>query len=253
MYVCLVVFMFLFQKRFLYVPGDTGREFAKHLQMECWPDATAFHGYLSQYVPETPRGTAMVWHGNAGTALDRGFYIDALGARGWRVLLMEYPGYGDRPGDLGETSFTADADAAVGAALDQFDGPFLFIGESMGNGVASAMLKRYGSRVTGMIMITPWASFPALAQAKFPFLPARWMVRDQYDNIANTADFPGPVAIVMAEYDEVIPNAHTLKLFDAMPEPRKLWTLKQSGHNTWPAGQHEPWWDEVLAFVAPEE
>ena len=36
-----------------------------------------------------------------------------LEARGWRVVLLEFPGYGGRPGDLGEKPFVADAEAAL--------------------------------------------------------------------------------------------------------------------------------------------
>ncbi len=45
------------------------------------------------------RAIAIVLHGNAGAALDRAYYVSALLPLGVEVDLLEYPGYGPRPGE----------------------------------------------------------------------------------------------------------------------------------------------------------
>jgi len=39
----------------------------------------------------------LVFHGNSGSVLDRLFYFKALVGLGYRVILLEYPGYGPAP------------------------------------------------------------------------------------------------------------------------------------------------------------
>ncbi len=58
----------------------------------------------------------MVFHGNAGSAYDRMYYVKALEPLGYRVLLAEYPKYGARTGSLGEKSLVADAIATAKAS-----------------------------------------------------------------------------------------------------------------------------------------
>jgi pimeloyl-ACP methyl ester carboxylesterase len=81
----------------------------------------------------------LVFHGNAGSALDRKYYPDALEKLGYRVILVEYPGYGGRRGKLGEGSFVADARDLVTLARDEFGDPIYVWGESLGCGVAIAV------------------------------------------------------------------------------------------------------------------
>jgi len=48
----------------------------------------------------SPKGTVTVFHGNAGPAAGREFYLQALAPLNYRVILAEYPGYGGRTGTL---------------------------------------------------------------------------------------------------------------------------------------------------------
>ena len=52
------------------------------------------------------RGTAIVFHGNAGHAGHRAYYARALTPLGLRVILAEYPGYGPRAGQPGEQALS---------------------------------------------------------------------------------------------------------------------------------------------------
>lgn len=252
-YLLLVLAAYLLQDRMLYFPDVEPRqqtvEMATWLGLAPWPDAENYYGLVSAAPPMQPKGTVLVWHGNGGSALHRIHYVQALDRLGYRAVLIEYPGYGSRPGERSETSFVTDAREATRLAREAFGGPLYAWGESLGCGVASAVAADPELEIEGAAMITPWDTLPDLAQRIYWYLPARWIIRDRYDNVANLQAFDGPVAVVMAGQDEIIPNAHTLRLYEALSGEKGLWVFEGARHNTWPTAAGEAWWGEVMAFL----
>ena len=237
----------------LYHPGtETLPELLQHaasMGLSPWPDAGAYRGWMPATPPDSPHGTIIVFHGNGGLALHRKYYVDALTARGFRVLLAEYPVYGARPGDVGEAAFVADAVQTITAAHSEFGMPIYVFGESLGAGVAAAAVAQSSVPVAGVAMITPWATLPDIAQDKFWFLPAHWLVRDRYDNIGNLNRWGGAVAVVIAAQDEIIPARHGQHLFDSLSTPKRRWIFEHGSHNDWPIEPDAPWWSEVIQFL----
>lgn len=246
------------QRSLLYYPGQvTISEVQKYVNandLQMWPDmSAAYRGIVSRKGPADFRGTVVVFHGNAGAAVFRQYYIAALEARGYRVVLAEYPGYGGRSGEMSERNFIADAQITALRAREEFGGPLYVWGESMGCGVASALANDPGARPQGVVMLTPWDSLLNEAKAKLPWFPVRLLVRESYDNVANLADYKGPVAVIMAGRDEVIPNRLTHRLYESLPHPKRMWIFENAGHNDWPSHPELGWWDEVMAFLRSTE
>ena len=253
-YLIVVAAMGLLQDYFIYYPDksnpETTAQLARNNNWRVWPDGIdTYRGFVSAGESENPRGTILVFHGNAGNAVHRSYYAMALNRIGYRVLLAEYPGYGARPGKVGEESFTADAVETVRLAMKEFGRPIFLLGESLGCGVVCAAVAKSNVPIEGVALITPWDTLPNLAQDKYWFLPARWIVKDQYDNVANLTNYPGPVAVIMAEQDEIIPNRLTRRLYEMLPGSKRLWAFPGAGHNSWPSGSQEPWWGEMMTFL----
>jgi alpha-beta hydrolase superfamily lysophospholipase len=163
---------------------------------------------------------------------------------------MEYPGYGGRAGKLSEASFIADAKQSIALAHRRFGSPLLLWGESLGAGVVAALAADATLPIAGVALITPWDSLTRLAQRLYWFLPVRWLVRDPYDSVRNLQAYDKPVAVLVAARDEIIPNAHGLRLYESIQSPQnKLWVFEQGGHNNWPRLPQEPWWWEVMHFL----
>lgn len=260
-YLLLVLAAYLLQDRMLYFPDVEPREqtveMAAWLGLALWPDAESYYGLVSAAPPAerrtgTSAGTILLWHGNGGSALHRIHYVRALERLGYRVVLLEYPGYGSRPGERSEASFVADAQEATRLAREAFGGPLYAWGESLGCGVASAVAADPELEIAGTAMITPWDTLPDLAQRIYWYLPARWIVRDRYDNVGNLRAFGGPVAVMMAGQDEVVPNEHTMRLYEALSGEKGLWVFEGAGHNAWPTAADAAWWGEVMAFLEGE-
>ncbi len=254
-YCIFLLVLYLWQEKLLYFPDTASRAAvearAKAHRFRIWPgNGPDYHGLVPEESTGTAPGVILLFHGNAGSALDRVFYGRDLAHLGFRLILLEYPGYGARPGALGEASLVSGAVEAAVAAIGQFGGTLFLVGESLGCGVASAVAGSGKVPVDGIVLITPWDTLPDTAQSVFWYLPARWMARDRYDNARNLRPYDGPVAVAVAENDEVIPPRRGLRLFELLPNRKRLWVFPGANHNTWHAAADSGWWREVFAFLA---
>ena len=256
-YCVLLLFVYLRQDALLYYPGRYALDHevmrARQVGFRMWPEeAPEYHGFLSVDAPEEPAGTILLFHGNAGTALDRYFYAHELAHLNCRLILAEYPAYGARSGVLREASFVSAAVAAARQAIDEFGDPLYVFGESMGCAMAAAVAAS-DVRVQGVVLITPWNALPELAQSIFWYLPVRMLVRDTYDNGQRLSGFRKQVAVVLAANDEIIPPKQGHTLYDSLLGPKKLWIIPGAGHNSWIRGVDAAWWSEVMGFVTGKD
>lgn len=231
--------MYFVQYRLLYMPSQyraqVGERMAERASLVPWPrSGAAYRGFLAE--PEvTAKGTIAIFHGNAGDAIGRSFLVPLFRPEGYRVVLLEYPGYGGREGRLGEASLVADGARSLEMLREEFDGPLIVMGESLGAGVAAAAVASTSAPVDAVALFTPWDTLPNLAAERFWFLPARWIVADRYDTISNLRSFTGPIAIVVAENDEIIPRRRSESLQRGLGNRAHWIVIPEEGHNTWPA------------------
>lgn len=250
LFICIVTYFR--QRVMLYFPNNEPplTQVLQVTGLSTWPQPTeSFRGYVNTMVNDKQLGLVVIFHGNAGAAYHHSFYIRSLGVLGYRLLLSEYPGYGGRSGPLNEKNLIQDAKETIHLAYKQYGGPVYLIGESLGCGVATGVVADPPVPIKGIILITPWDSLPDLAQSIYWFLPARWLVRDKFNNIQNLKHFSGRVAIAAAEHDDVIPKPHTKNLYELISNEKRLWLLKNATHNSWPNQLDITWWEEVMAFL----
>jgi fermentation-respiration switch protein FrsA (DUF1100 family) len=239
----------VFQHRLLYFPSPATVAEMTTEGLSAWPDPQDFRGLASAPAAEPTaglRGTAIVFHGNAGHAGHRSFYARSLTALGLRVILAEYPAYGPRGGELGEASLVADAQTTIQLAHRLHGEPLLVIGESLGAAVAAAAAARQSGKVEALLLITPWDRLENVGAHHYPWLPVRWLLSDRYDTLKNLAAFRRPVAVVLAELDEVVPTRFGRSLFDGLSEPKTLLMVPAAGHNDWPLRVDTGWWRGVI-------
>lgn len=226
-YGLIVAIVWAAQRSFLYFPtihDDRGAP-------PGWVIDGAFYGYA--HVPEKPAHVWLFLHGNGGQASDRTRALSCFAPED-AVYLLEYPGYGPRVGEPSEESINAAARAAYRTLVATHPNvPIGIVGESLGSGPACVLAKE--SPTPGrIVLIVPFANLPAVAAEAMPFIPARWLLRDRWDNVAALAGYQGPVRIYAAEEDRVIPNHHAKAL--AAAQPGATLTLLEGGHNGWASG-----------------
>jgi pimeloyl-ACP methyl ester carboxylesterase len=216
-----------------------------------WPAGPiGYRGYVANGEIRNAKGTIIVFHGNAGTAADRDYYLSALGALRYRVILAEYPGYGSREGILDEQSLVSDARETIRIAARTHQGPIYLLGESLGCGVAAGAAGDASLNIAGILLITPWNTLLAVAKDHYPYLPVGWFMKDRYDNAENLKSFRGSIAVLGAQGDEVVPVRHARELFALLPGEKRIWIVPGAGHNDWPMRMDPSTWLDIMEFLS---
>jgi len=251
-YLIFCAFVFIVQRKMLYLPYQIkiSEQSAIAEGLIYWPSFEVFQGFIDQAPPHAPRGTVIVFHGNAGAAYHRSFYTKALSMEKMRVILAEYPGYGGRAGQPSEDVLVKDALETIRLAYQEYGEPLYLWGESLGSGVVCSAASKTDIPIEGLVLFLAWDSLPNLAQTHYGYLPARWLVLDKYNSIDNLQGFEGNIAVILVENDEVVPVQHGKKLYQSISTNKKLWLFDDVRHNEVPVGAELYWWKEVIAFVS---
>jgi hypothetical protein len=254
-YLGLCVLFFWRQESYLFYPTVASltvlKEEARTRGFTLWPRGDA--GYLALLAEPAgvpARGTYVVFHGNAGAAQHRDYIAAPLTALGYRVLLVEYPGFGARPTGLRrEQALVEEARTVVREAHRHYGGSLYLLGESLGAAVAAAAAADRSLPVQGVLLVTPWNSLLDVAQYHFPWLPVALLLRDSFDSGAHLAAYPRRVGIVVAGQDEIIPAALGRRLYEELTDGKRLWILPEASHNDWPGQVTSDDWQEWTAHL----
>lgn len=252
-YLLILLAVFLLQRKMIYFPERHSpkqhRQILSSLNLKSWPTDEEGRAVVSRTQVASARGTVVVFHGNAGSAMHRTYYIEALQRLGYRVIVAEYPGYGVRKGIPSEAELIRDGMATAKKAWQEFGDPLFLCGESLGSGVVSGIVASKEVPVKGLLLITPFDSMANVAQHHYWFFFAKWLLKDKFDNLKNLEDFNGSTAVILAERDEIIPNRSTMALYEALAGRKRLWRFEHAGHNTLPLASWNPWWREAMQFL----
>ena len=225
-YAGLVAWLFSKQRDLIYLPEGTRIDVPQS-------DFTLARGdvQLHGWVLHPQAGRPVIYFGgNAESVHNRREMLDRL-LPDRAVYLVSYRGYGASGGQPTETMLLGDALALFDDVRARHpDEPIAVIGSSLGSGVASYVASQRA--VSQLVLIAPFDSLTAVAQAHYPMFPVRWILRDRFDSIDRLRGYEGEVMIVRAALDQVVPPANTNRLIAAFGKPPKVVDLPQAGHNT---------------------
>jgi uncharacterized protein len=180
--------------------------------------------------PAAGKRTVVFFHGN-GDSWEGAAAANRLPAEaGYGVLLVEYRGYGSNPGKPTEQGLYADGRAALAwLKSDQGTdaGQIVLVGNSLGSGTATQLATE--TQVAGLAIISGFMSLPQVVADKLPWVPARLLTRDTYDNQAKMSSVRAPVLLLHGLGDTMIGPAHARALARAKPDA-KLVLVPGFGH-----------------------
>jgi fermentation-respiration switch protein FrsA (DUF1100 family) len=195
-------------------------------------DGTPIHAWWCPVNGAT--GAVLYCHGNAGNLSHRSGQVAQWQARlNESVLIFDYPGYGKSGGKPNEAACYAAAVVAYDWLVEQAKVPaneIILYGGSLGGGVAVELAFR-GKPNRALVLLKTFTSIPDMAQQKFPWLPARWLVRNKFNNLGKIGQCKGPVFIAHGDCDRLVPCSHGQRLFAAAREPKQFLMLEGCDHN----------------------
>jgi fermentation-respiration switch protein FrsA (DUF1100 family) len=169
-------------------------------------------------------------HGNAELIEDWPDWFESVRPPEMAALLVEFPGYG---WSEGEPSGASAREALMVAhdwltARPEIDGARIVgYGRSLGGGVMGALVGK--KPLAALVLSSTFTSLRPFAWGMFvpPFL-----LEDALDTLGAVRRFEGPILVVHAEDDELIPYAHGKEL--AAASPRATLLPSSGGHNQCP-------------------
>ena len=226
-YVLFGLALFFMQDRLIFLP-DTTPTAQCPTPGETLDTQTGLRGY---YVPVADAtGLVVVYHGNAGRACHRHFYVEPVHEADHSLLLIEYPGYGETAAHPNVQTLL-DHTYVVADHIETLPYQSItLIGESIGSGFASYHATHQD--IDHLLLISPLDTLSRRTQRAVLFYPTRWLLRTDL-LVSEWAQSAPRTTIIIAERDEVIPVSHSKSVYAALPEERRtLFTIPEARHNT---------------------
>ncbi|MFK0249658.1 alpha/beta hydrolase [Amycolatopsis azurea] len=158
----------------------------------------------SWYFPvASAKAAVLVAPGNAGNRSYRVPLARALTARGLSVLLLDYRGYGGNPGEPSEDGLALDVRAAQEFLSREAGSPQVYFGESLGSAVVAELATERPP--SALVLRSPFTDLASVGQRQYPFLPVRWLLRDEFPTRDDVARVKAPVTVVYGSADSIVP------------------------------------------------
>jgi uncharacterized protein len=202
------------------------------------------HQLQGWFVPGGP--TALIYFGGNAEEVS-GFALDAAELPGVSLALFNYRGYGGSTGKPGETALFADALTIYDYVLSRGAKRIVAMGRSMGSGVATYLATQ--RPVSHVVLVTPYDSIAAVAQAAYPFVMVDLLLRHRFDSIARAPSIDAPALILAGAADTLIPPSHAAALAKAWRGPVTHLVLPRAGHDD--ISMHDGYWRAIRAFLRP--
>jgi hypothetical protein len=215
------------QRKLLFHPtNDTPNR-----RLATWAQGDRLIGYARTVA--APRNVWLLLHGNGGQASNRG-HAPASFSRQDSVYILEYPGYGQRPGTPSLQSFNAAARGAYESLRVEFPHtPVGVVGESIGTGPACSLAAN-PRPPDKIVLVVPFAVLRDVVGDHVSFIPSGLLLGDNWNNLEALKDYDGPLEIFAARSDTIIPVRHARTL--AASRPKAVFHEFEGGHNDWPNG-----------------
>lgn len=191
------------------------------------------HRLAGIYIPpdeaSLDRTLILGFGGNAWNGQDVAEYLHELYPE-THVVAFHYRGYKPSDGQASAEALLSDAPMVFDLAVEKvLPKRTIAVGFSIGSGIAAHLAAQ--RPLTGAILVTPFDSLKAVAQAMYPWLPIGPFFDHEIDAAAAIAKVKVPVAVVAAQRDEIVPTERTAALRERIPNLVFDRSIDRAGHN----------------------
>ena len=198
---------------------------------------------------KAPAGAPLVIY-FGGNAEEVSWMLEEVSRRapGVAWLLVDYRGYGASSGAPTEAALVADALRWHDRFSKERKVIYAF-GRSLGSGVAVQLAAE--RELAGVILVAPFDSLVEVGKRHYWYLPVGLLLRHRFDSLERAPRIKAPLLCLVAPRDEIIPVAHSKRLFDAWAGPKRWVDLDGAGHNN--TDDTPAFWQSIRAFLEKKD
>lgn len=220
-YLALLLLMFLFQDRLLFMPSSQMTQSpasAEDLYVET-EDGVEVHGWY--FSNELSDQVIVLSHGNAGNISHRVDIAETLLEAGAAVLMYDYRGYGNSEGRPDEEGLYLDIEAFTNHLINEKgydEGEIYMYGRSLGGAVAAYAATRFN--LGGLVLDSAFTDLRSMVRDVYPFVPSslakyRFPTAEYLKSLTDT-----PVMIMHSRNDEIVRFHHGEELYEMANDPK---------------------------------
>jgi fermentation-respiration switch protein FrsA (DUF1100 family) len=183
------------------------------------------------HVPAKPgHAVILYFSGNGDFLAGSASRFRAMTSDGTGLVALSYRGYAGSTGEPSERGLLLDAAAAYAFTSARYSADRIVVwGFSLGSGVAVALAAR--EPVGKLILEAPYTSTAEVAASRFPMVPIRWLMRDQFHSDERIAGITAPLLVMHGARDSTIPIGFGERLFSLAHEPKQFVKFPEGGHD----------------------
>jgi uncharacterized protein len=166
----------------------------------------------------------------------------------WKILLVNYRGYGLSEGSPGEKVLLADALMLYDEFSKRSDidpDAITVMGRSLG--CAVAIYLSANRELAASVLVSPFVSIKEVARNVFPFIPVRMLLRHSFDMLPYAGNAENPMLTIVGSDDTLIPMRHSIELFGAWEGKKELMVIEKAGHND--LAGFSSYWSGIRRFL----
>ncbi len=180
-----------------------------------------------------PKGVVLFFHGNRFNVEHYSTYAPYFTKHGYEVWMPDYPGYGRSTGEMEQGVLLELSLQLYKMARSQFTPDQIIIyGKSLGTGIASYLASERDCR--NLVLETPYYSLSSLTQDYVWFIPVPNLIQFNLKTGEYFEEVAAPITVLVAEKDEVIPFANSLRLLPKMKAGDRFVVVRGATHNALP-------------------
>ncbi len=182
--------------------------------------------------------TLLFFHGNGEIVADYDELAPLYGSIELNFVVVDYRGYGRSSGQPSASAMLEDAHSCLAFVrrlleANEFDGPLVVMGRSLGSACALELAAEAGDAVGALVLESAFAhSLPLLRLLGVPVEQIGLEEEHGFGNLDKAARWAGPLLVIHAERDQLIPFSNGQALYEISPSAdKRLLSIPNAGHN----------------------
>ena len=172
---------------------------------------------------------AIFYHGNAGSACDRGYMKRIFSEQNYSFIIAEYTGYSNDTSKPSQVSILSDVRNINEFIAETSYSELIIAGESLGGSVAAY----HASIVEAdkVLLLTPFTNLEELVFSHYPLYPVRFLLKEKYPTEEWMKKHNGEVMIIHGTDDAIVPMRLSKKLYTTITSVKEYREIVGAGHN----------------------